>query len=194
MADVPKPPSMTKEDVKSLAELLRRANEQAKGDAPYLRARREIAAFSDPRADATPAAKARALAVTFAAVADALDDTDPAFEPNRSRLREFVAVAGNAINAVKKKRDSLEVDHVLALLVEARERYRNEKDGFCTVPECLTSETTRVTAIATLAAGGLAVGAGVLLPATSPRAHAAPLGATPACDIGPGHLACAGRF
>jgi hypothetical protein len=56
------------------------------------------------------------------------------------------------------------------------------------------ADTTRITGIAALAAGGLAVGGGVLLLVTSPRARPASPAATLACGMGPGLLGCAGRF
>lgn len=92
--------------------------------------------------DATPAAKARTLGAMYMAVAEALEDTNPTFEPQRGRLKEYVAVAGNALAGVKRKDRTLEADHVIALLLDSRDKYRNAVDGFCSAADCVTLVVT----------------------------------------------------
>jgi hypothetical protein len=118
-----------------LEALVRLVNAQAKANAPYMRAKRAIEALRNLDDDATEPAKARALGIIFTAVAEALEDTDPLFEPQRGRLREFVSIAGNTIAKLKKHAEALEADHVLALLVVSRDAYRGYGD--CTLRECL---------------------------------------------------------
>ena len=125
----------TEEKVKEFTEQFEEANRSARSNAPYLRAKESIEAFRVLTNDATPTTKMRALGRLGTAVADALEDEDPLFKPQRMRLCEYANAIGIALSNVKKHDQTLEAEHLIALLLGARDAFRS---GHSTIDECRT--------------------------------------------------------